>query len=185
MGRIDTYKDFADNDSCRFIEEYEAGKLYYGMAADGQEICEKYLKHLVSILVKPDTEQTNEELTRVMKTHNLRALLNYLRETAGLELDRTTENDILLINGLYFSTRYPGIDAIAPTQNDMDQCYQAIKTCQAIVEQVEKVLAEDDRVQDENEHNQSPQLSANENQNDDTDFLSEPQKPEENSIDDR
>lgn len=40
-----TYLDFAENDYLWFVHSYQSHFIANGMAAQAQEICEKYIKH--------------------------------------------------------------------------------------------------------------------------------------------
>ena len=44
---LKTYFDFAENDYGYFWHSFEQGIVANAMAADAQEICEKYMKHVI------------------------------------------------------------------------------------------------------------------------------------------
>lgn len=45
---MNTYLDFAENDYMFFRHAYDSGNKGTALAALGQNICERYLKHIVS-----------------------------------------------------------------------------------------------------------------------------------------
>lgn len=55
-GRMNTYAEFAENDYKFFRQSYDSGNKGSALAALGQSICERYLKHLVSECAHPENE---------------------------------------------------------------------------------------------------------------------------------
>ncbi len=73
MGKL-TYKSYADNDFERFEKEYLSGDVFWGMAADAQEICEKYLKHIIVERYQYETDDEERELQELLHTRNITRL---------------------------------------------------------------------------------------------------------------
>ena len=65
------YFDFAEDDYQYLKEDYERGRVANYMASMSQNICERYLKHVVETYVIPTTEKEEAEETKVLHTHNL------------------------------------------------------------------------------------------------------------------
>lgn len=54
---LNNYADFAENDYIFFKQAYANGNLGSPLAALGQSICERYLKHIVSEYSCPENEK--------------------------------------------------------------------------------------------------------------------------------
>lgn len=126
---LETYFDFAENDFEYFSFAYKNGLVANRMGAEAQEICEKYLKHLVTL--SGDVSSNEEAFARekVLKTHSLNRLLKYLKETAGIRFSKEAERAMQIIDGFYFSTRYPGSDSVEIDKENVDNCYEAVTKC--------------------------------------------------------
>ena len=88
-----SYLDFAENDYKYFMTSYEHGIVANAMAADAQEICEKYMKHVIDKYFEPETEeeQTEYDMQAVhAERQALRDQINSL-ETQLADLTATTE----------------------------------------------------------------------------------------------
>lgn len=98
-GRL-TYFDMAENDYSYLRHDFESGRVGNLICYASQSICERYLKHAVSIGCR------EKDTTRVLRTHSLKTLVAFIEENIP---DFTCEwNSILLADGYYFSARYPG-----------------------------------------------------------------------------
>ena len=106
-GRMNTYAEFAENDYKFFRQSYDSGNKGSALAALGQSICERYLKHLVSECAHPENESEAASKESVSA------------------LDR--------IDGFYFTTRYPGDDSFIPTERDIDRADKAVCLCRDFV----------------------------------------------------
>ncbi|MDO5145632.1 MAG: HEPN domain-containing protein [Eubacteriales bacterium] len=136
METLETYKDFADNSYQYFMFAYNNNQLFNEMGAMAQNICERYLKHIISEFAEPETDKEAMEKERALRTHNLRSLIHYLCKTMGLSMPRSLIQALHSVNGFYFSTRYPGEDSITLDSEDMDDCADALKQCKAYVEEL-------------------------------------------------
>lgn len=67
---LKTYYDFADNDYNFFLAAYKQGLVGNAMGAMAQEICEKYLKHIIDKYIIPDNLPDNSKKTEILRTHN-------------------------------------------------------------------------------------------------------------------
>ncbi|MBP3488823.1 MAG: HEPN domain-containing protein [Roseburia sp.] len=122
-----TYFDFAENDYTFFKAAYENGFVANSMAAIAQGICEKYLKYLIEL----DSDCRKPQYESVMKTHNIRKLLKYIKqEVPGFCCD---EGSIKKVDGYYFNTRYPGDESITVDKEDLEECMEAVDACRESV----------------------------------------------------
>lgn len=136
MDTLKTYKDFADNSYQYFMFAYEHEQIFNEMGSMAQNICERYLKHIISEYAEPETDQEAVEKERVLRSHNLRMLTNYLRKDMGLPMPKDLIQTLHSVNGFYFSTRYPGEDSITLDREDLDDCAEALKLCRQYVEEL-------------------------------------------------
>ena len=120
-GRMNTYAEFAENDYKFFRQSYDSGNKGSALAALGQSICERYLKHIISECAHPENESEAVSKESVLRTHSLRRLMRYISGA----LDR--------IDGFYFTTRYPGDDSFIPTERDIDRADKAVHLCRDFV----------------------------------------------------
>lgn len=134
---LKTYLDFAENNYEFLIAAYEQGLVGNAMGAMAQETCEKYLKHIVEEYIMPQNSQDNMKKTEVLRTHNLSKLSKYISEyVPDIKLNRQALN---LVNGLYFTTRYPGDESIVVEKEDINDYIEAVKECRkSIVGFIEK-----------------------------------------------
>lgn len=143
-----SYLDFAENDYKYFMTSYEHGIVANAMAADAQEICEKYMKHVIDKYFKPETEEEQTEYDIHMRTHNLNKLMRFLDQRMGLNFDREVKAEMQIINGYYFTARYPGDESIEVTKEDLDVCADAVEHCR---ESILKMIQEIENELNENE----------------------------------
>ena len=122
---LKTYYDFADNNFNFLIAAYEQGLVGNAMGAMAQETCEKYLKHIIEEYIVPNDSK--------LRTHNLTKLSKYiLSYLPDIKLDRQSLN---LVNGLYFTTRYPGDESIVVEKEDIEEYVEAVKKCKKAVDE--------------------------------------------------
>ena len=134
---LKTYFDFAENNYDFLLAAYEQGLVGNAMGAMAQETCEKYLKHIIEEYVVPQDLQGNAKKAEILRTHNLSKLSKYIVQyVPDIKLNRQALN---LINGLYFTTRYPGDESIVVEKEDIDDYIEAVKECRkSVIEFIEK-----------------------------------------------
>lgn len=136
MEMLKSYKDFADNSYQYFMFAYENDQLFNEMGSMAQNICERYLKHIISEYAEPETEKEAMEKERALRSHNLRILTHYLRKKMDLSMPKDLIQALNSVNGFYFSTRYPGEDSITMDREDLEDCAKALKQCRHYVEEL-------------------------------------------------
>lgn len=126
-----TYFDFAENDYQFFRNAYDSGIKGGPLASLGQNICEKYLKHIISEYAQPETRMEEVEKENILRTHSLRKLMGYCTKRMGLEITEDMEDALSLIDGFYFSTRYPGDESFFPSARDIEKANDAVDYARA------------------------------------------------------
>lgn len=127
VNQLETYFDFAENDYEFFMAAYRNGMIANQMGAIAQGICEKYLKHMITEYVPVEDEQTAQEKTGILRTHSLAKLLKFIRiHLDDFQIDR---KQVQMIDGYYFTTRYPGEESISIDQEDIEDCKTAVEIC--------------------------------------------------------
>lgn len=113
-----TYFDMAENDY-RYLEyDYRHHRVGNVFCYVSQNICERYLKHIIDVYV-PDMDTST-----ALRTHSLRSLRNFMsRHIPDFQADW---NRVLLADGFYFSTRYPGNDAFLAGETDVRDAWDAV-----------------------------------------------------------
>lgn len=128
-----TYLDFAENDYNFFMHNYQDGVIANNMAAEAQNACEKYLKHLIEEYDDGTNTSGHFSHDRILKSHSLGNLINYIEEAMDISIPDQAKTDMLQISGYYFNTRYPGDDSFFATETDMDKCAKALDSCRDFV----------------------------------------------------
>lgn len=125
--RLNSYMTFAENDYLFFHQAYDSGNKGSALAALGQSICERYLKHIISEFAQPETKEEVQDKEYILRTHSLRRLMRYIQDTMGLVLPEKTEDAMDRIDGFYFTTRYPGSESFIPSGRDIDKANEAVE----------------------------------------------------------
>ena len=131
-----TYKDFADDDLLHYKADCQNSIFSNAMGATAQNIAEKYLKHIIDTYAIPETEDEENRKRITLRTHNLRVLVSYITRDMGLDMPLTLQNNLLVLDGLYFTTRYPGDNTIQLTVGDILKYLDILETCKHYVESV-------------------------------------------------
>ena len=125
--RLNSYLAFADNDYLFFRQAYDTGNKGSALAALGQSICERYLKHVISEFAQPENRNEMQDKETILRTHSLRRLLRYIQEDMDLEIPEKSEMAMDRIDGFYFTTRYPGSESFIPSERDIDKANTAVE----------------------------------------------------------
>lgn len=133
---MNSYLDFADNDYMFFRQAYDSGNKGSALAALGQNICERYLKHIISEYANPETLDEENEKRHMLRTHSLNKLMGYISEKMEIEIPLDTELAMNVIDGFYFSTRYPGNESFIPTSRDIDKANMAVENTRVFTHEV-------------------------------------------------
>lgn len=120
-----SYFDLAENDYQFLQFDRNAGRIGNIMCSAAQNICERYLKHLI------DTYVLDIDTTTILQTHSLKALRRFMRD--NVPDFRGNWRIILQADGYYFSTRYPGDNAFLVEKEDVDECWEAVEEVRSAV----------------------------------------------------
>lgn len=139
---LDNYKDFAENDYKYFMACVKNGMVANMMGAIAQGICEKYIKHIIQEYYNPKTSDEQKNMDFVMKTHSLNRLIKFIKNEMGIQFSVQTRNSMKIIDGFYFSARYPGEDSVELDADDIEECSEAVNACRSEVLYIEKKLSD-------------------------------------------
>lgn len=143
MHKLNSYFGMAENDylyakggmeTCRRLGNYN------GVASGCAQAAEKYLKALAERCLVDDPEAVT-----LLKTHNLRSLVNKLKEQIpGIPLD---SRDCKWLGDFYFDARYPGDNFVTVNEEDALECLRITEhireTVKEEIEAFEGLLKED------------------------------------------
>lgn len=125
--KLNSYFSFAENDYLFFRHAYDSGNKGSALAALGQSICERYLKHIISEFAQPENKNEMQDKESILRTHSLRRLMRYIQDNMELEIPDAAEISMDRIDGFYFTTRYPGSESFIPTEKDIDKTNKAVE----------------------------------------------------------
>lgn len=111
------YYSLAEDDYLFLKYNYEHNIIRNAMTSLSQNICERYLKHIIN-------EYCDQSVTDVLRTHSLRKILNFIQKNIP-DFDC---NYAVIINadGYYFSTRYLSDDSFFVNERDVEACWEAV-----------------------------------------------------------
>ena len=91
------------------------------------------MKHLIEEYIVPKDLQENSQKTEILRTHNLSKLSKYINNyLPEVKLNRQALN---LVNGLYFTTRYPGDESIVVEKEDLKEYIEVVKECKRTIDE--------------------------------------------------
>lgn len=125
MGKEINYYTFAEEDYLFLKANMEEKRIGNAMTSIAQNVCERYLEHIISVFcIETDS-------TAVLKTHSLRKILRFMEE--NLPDFKINKNKVILSDGYYFSSRYPGDESFFANEEDVAVCWEAVmETKQAV-----------------------------------------------------
>jgi len=83
-----------------------------------QQICEKLLKHIISI------SYPGKDKDRLLKSHSLRTLYRAIR--SYIDSFQLPEAELASLTDYYFDAKYPGPDFFAANEDDFKNCYSTM-----------------------------------------------------------
>lgn len=121
------YKSLAENEFLYMEASIQIAKQlgnYNVLATQCAQVCEKYLKAIISekLIMNPENKV-------LLQTHNLRNILAKIKETYEVNI---TLREIKYVGDFYYDARYPG-------DNFMNVDEEAIEDCIEITKRVRKV----------------------------------------------
>ena len=121
------YLDFAKNDYMFFRTAYDTGNKGGTLTIVGQNICQCYIKHIISEYSEPENRQEMDTKESVLRTHSLNRLMHYCVDYMNLSIPEELENALILADSYYFTSRYPGEDSFIPTERDVEKVNTAVE----------------------------------------------------------
>lgn len=119
------YHDLAENDYEFLSYDYEHGRVGNILCSSAQNICERYLKHVI------DSECKDMDTSAALHSHSLKYLRRFItKNIPDFECDWSK---ITPADGYYFTTRYPGDDAFLVDKQDVDDCWKAVEYTRELV----------------------------------------------------
>lgn len=120
------YYTFAENDYLFLKANIEENRIGNAMTSISQNVCERYLKHIISIYC------IESDCTPILKTHSLKKILRFMEET--LKDFRIDKKKVILADGYYFSSRSPGDESFFANKEDVDICWEAVLETKSAVD---------------------------------------------------
>lgn len=142
-----TYYDYAENDYNFIMNNYKSGGVWNSMCSISQQICERYIRHIIDKYYMPDNQNDCVEASEVLRTHNLNKLERFLKKKMSITFEENVHNALTEINGFYFETRYPGDESFFADKEDIENAVNGIKLCK---ETIDKIIAEKEKQIKEN-----------------------------------
>lgn len=141
--QMTSYLDFAENDYSFFRQAYDSNNKGSALAALGQNICERYLKHIISTYANPETDSEIRDKENMLRTHNLNKLMYYISDEMEIEIPEDIECSLNIIDGFYFTTRYPGSESFIPRERDIDKANRAVENARNFTLETCRALEQD------------------------------------------
>lgn len=114
-----TYKSLAENEYLYMKASIEIAKQlknYNVLATQCAQICEKYLKAVVS-----EKLLMTALPKALLQTHNLRSILTVIKESYDIDI---SSRDIKYVGDFYFDARYPGDNFTTVDEEAIEVCLQ-------------------------------------------------------------
>lgn len=127
------YYDFAAQDAKYFLEDVENGRVANYLASMAQNICERYLKHIINEFHEPESEMDEHEKIAILRTHSIKKLTDFIVSKMEISMDDDKRDNIERADGYYFTSRYPGEDSFFVTRRDINKCKESVIDCQEFV----------------------------------------------------
>lgn len=113
MEKMNSYMGLAENDFLYAKNGMEFCKTmgnFNPVAAGCAQAAEKYLKAVIELAFPED-----EDAVRLLRSHNLRAILNKIKGKYEVKID---DKECKWLGDFYFDARYPGDNFVETTEED-------------------------------------------------------------------
>lgn len=125
MEKTINYYTFAENDYLFLKANMENHRVSNAMTSIAQNVCERYLKHLIEIYC------FEIDCTSIFKTCSLKKILRFMED--HLPDFKIKKSKVILADGYYFSAKYPGDESFFANEEDVEICWAAVQeTKQAV-----------------------------------------------------
>lgn len=133
---LETYYDFAENDYLFLKEIIEENRFCNGLASMSQNVCERYLKHIIDTYYIPQNQEETDKKNNALKAHNLNKICKFLKNEMNIDLSKECQYSMKIIDGFYYTSRYPGDESVDIDLDDMKDCLNAMTICRETVLQI-------------------------------------------------
>lgn len=128
-----TYWDFAENDRTFFRKAYDNGIKGSVLVSLGRDICERYLKHIVSEYDGAYTGAEQNIRDNALRNNCLLLLVKYIHEYMEMDIPQELEYAVEQIEKFDNWTRYPHIGSRLPSEEDIDKANVAVELTRRFV----------------------------------------------------
>lgn len=136
----ETYLDFAEEDYKFFSATYNDGYRASNQGVMAQNICERYLKHIIDKYMEPVNDVEEAGKSNILRAHSLKRLIRYITDTMNIDIPSDTRNAMNSIDGFYYSMRYPGDDSYFASPEDIENAHAAVElTRNFVLEQIAEI----------------------------------------------
>lgn len=104
------------------------------MAAQAHDICERFLKQIVSDKFKSDDKDSSDLKKNILRTHSLSRLLIVIMRNTNICVPSNLLMKLSVIGNYYYTTRYPGKDSLLVTREILNACNVALNECIAFTD---------------------------------------------------
>ena len=131
MGK-ENYYDFAENDYEMLLVLIKNGQVKNAMCSLSQSICEKYLKHIINTYIE-QTSENFQAYNSAIRIRNLSIICKFIKQYLP-DFDFSTDK-ICQANEYYYSFRYPGTNSSFVSEEDVNNCWEAVQYTKNIVDE--------------------------------------------------
>ena len=143
VGQQESYITIANREYALRMKYYELGVYENSFGSEASCVCELYLKSIIDEFYIPDSETDEQAKSSILVTHSLRKLIYFIQNKLNVYLDKSTDKALKLIDGFYFTTKYPGDNYVKLTDSDFEDCVNAMKLCKKDISRLRCVLEYD------------------------------------------
>lgn len=137
---LETYYDFAENDFKFLRDIINEGRFCNGLASMSQNVCERYLKHIIDAYYIPDNQEKSDKKTNILKAHNLNKICKFIKNEMNIFISEECQHAAKVIDGFYFTARYPGDESVDIDIEDMKDCLNAMNMCKAETDRIIELI---------------------------------------------
>lgn len=123
-----SYWTFAENDYQWFIDTYQTGIYYWGLAELGCSICERYCKYIIDEYYLPKTAEERNAKEYVLQSCDLLKLIRFITGNMGLPVPEEVTQQLLIVNKLLLSSYCSKNCSQIPSKQEIDCTAEAVET---------------------------------------------------------
>lgn len=128
-----SYWTFAENDYQWFIDTYQTGTYYLGLAELGYSICERYCKYIIDEYYLPKTAEERNAKEYVLQSCDLLKLIRFINGNMGLPVPEEVTQQLLIVNRLLLSSYCSKNCNKIPSKQEIDCIAETVETVRSFV----------------------------------------------------